>query len=67
MSRLKLGDIIKCTSKEELSEAMEELVKARYGFITSYDMMTMTWKIKIIDIREAADDKCSRDSDFFNH
>lgn len=57
MSRLKLGDIIKCTSKEELSEVMEELVNARYGFVTSYDMITMTWKIKIIDIREATDEE----------
>lgn len=55
MDKLKLGDIIKCSNMEELSVTEEELVNAGYGFISSYDMITMTWKIKIIDIREAAD------------
>lgn len=57
MDKLKLGDIIKCSNMEELSVTEEELVNAGYGFIASYDMITMTWKIKIIDIREATDEE----------
>lgn len=57
MDELKLGDIIKCTSMEELSVTEEALVNAGYGFIEAYDMITMTWKIKIVDIKEADIDK----------
>ena len=57
MSKLKVGDIITCFNRDELEVTEKELVNAGYGFIASYDMITMTWKIKIIDIREAADEE----------
>ncbi len=57
MDKLKIGDIIKCTNMNELSETERSLLMAGYGFTESYDMLTMTWKIKITDIREAADEE----------
>ena len=57
MDKLKLGDIIKCTSMKELSKVERSLLMAGHGFTVSYDIMTMTWKIMITDIREAADEK----------
>ena len=56
MDRLKKGDIIKCFNYDELKVTEEGLINDGYGFIESYDMVTMSWKIKIIEVREAADD-----------
>lgn len=57
MDRLKIGDIIKCFNLDELEVTEERLINDGYGFIESYDMCTMSWKIKITEVREAADEK----------
>lgn len=57
MSKLKVGDIITCFSHDELEVTMEGLVNDGYGFRTQYDMVTMKWKIMIIDVGEAADER----------
>lgn len=56
MDRLKIGDIIKCFNLDELEVTEEGLINDGYGFIESYDMDTMSWKIKITEVREAADE-----------
>ena len=55
MDRLKKGDIIKCFSLDELRVTEEGLINDGYGFIESYDIVSMSWKIKITEVREAAD------------
>ena len=55
MDRLKKGDIIKCFSQDELEVTEEGLLNDGYKFIESYDIVSMSWKIKITDVREAAD------------
>lgn len=57
MSKLKVGDIITCFSHDELEVTEEGLVNAGYGFRTQYDMVTISWKIKITEAKEAADEK----------
>lgn len=57
MDRLKIGDIIKCFNLDELEVTEVRLINDGYGFIESYDMGTMSWKIKITEVREAADEK----------
>lgn len=56
MDRLKKGDIIKCFNHDELEVTVEGLINDGYGFIENYDMVTMSWKIKITEVREAADE-----------
>ena len=46
MSRLKKGDTIECFNHDEL-EITEE------GFVETYDMTTMKWKIRITEVRKA--------------
>ncbi len=67
MSKLKVGDIITCFSHDELEVTEEGLFHDGYGFIETYDMVTMSWKIKITEAKEAADGSNSRDSDFSIH
>lgn len=55
MSRLNKGDIITCFNVDELEVTEEGLVNDGYGFRTQYDMVTMTWKILITEVGEAAD------------
>lgn len=57
MDRLKKGDIIKCFSQDELEVTEEGLINDGYGFIEVYDMVTMSWIIKITEAQEAADEK----------
>ena len=57
MDRLKKGDIIECFDHDDLEMTEEELVNDGYGLIESYDMFTMSWKIKITEVREAADNR----------
>lgn len=57
MDRLKKGDIIECFNHDELEVTAEGLINDGYGFIENYDMATMSWKIKITEVREAVDDK----------
>lgn len=57
MDRLKIGDIIKCFNLDELEVTEERLINEGYGFIETYDMDTMSWKIKITEAQEAADEK----------
>ena len=53
MSRLKKGDIIECFNLDELEITEEGLTKDGYGFVETYDMTTMKWKIRITEVRKA--------------
>lgn len=53
MSRLKKGDIIECFNHDELEITEEGLTNDGYGFVETYDMTTMKWKIRITEVREA--------------
>lgn len=53
MSRLKKGDIIECFNHDELEITEEGLTKDGYGFVETYDMTTMKWKIRITEVKEA--------------
>lgn len=55
MSRLKEGDTIECFNHDELEITEEGLINDGYGFETAYDMIKMRWKIRITEVREAAD------------
>lgn len=55
MDRLKKGDIIKCFNQDELEVTEEGLINDGYGFREMYDMVTMSWKIQITEVREAVD------------
>lgn len=57
MDRLKKGDIITCFSYDELKVTEDGLINDGYGFIETYDMVSMSWKIKITEVGEAADDR----------
>lgn len=56
MDRLKKGDIIKCFNQDELEVTEEGLINDGYGFREMYDMVTMSWKIQITEVGEAADE-----------
>lgn len=57
MDRLKKGDIIKCFNHDELEVTVKGLINDGYGFIENYDMVTMSWTIKITEVREAAENE----------
>lgn len=57
MSRLKKGDTIECFNLDELEITEEGLTNDGYGFKTAYDMIKMRWKIRITEVREAADEQ----------
>ena len=53
VSRLKEGDTIECFNYDELEITEEGLTNDGYGFVETYDMTTMKWKIRITEVREA--------------
>ena len=53
VSRLKKGDTIECFNHDELEITEEGLTKDGYGFVETYDMTTMKWKIRITEVRKA--------------